>query len=614
MDHSLSRPTIRILGRSALGILVAVVIGYYGILHAPFNFDDGLVILHNPHVQNLDTFGQPDQIQYRHLFFLSMALNYFFGGEDPFGYHLFNLVLHLATSLLVLLIVFGTIDRGAGWGRPAAIRIAGLTGLMFALHPIQTEAVTYISGRSSGMMAFFYLLSLGCFFLASLRETRRAGTLIFYTLCVASGFLALLSKETAATLPVALFLYDLCFMRREGFKPFRQRLLWVYLPLPCLIAGLVYFSPGIKFFVQQWFERINPGYALAQVQVTAFAAKMVLFPINQTFDYEFPFAVFNTEPWRVANTVLMGFLFLGVWGWLFIRFPLGAFGLGWYLLVLFPTNSILPRMDLLSERNLYLPAFGLLIFLAAALDRIIHAQDFSERLRRRLGSLAAAAIILCLFGLLGHRNTVYENNITLWEDALEKAPGKARIYHNLSNFYTEAKDYGRAFVMLKKLAASKALPYYKAYAHSNLGNLHVLWGDMAQAEREFTESVAWDPDLPSGHFNLGVLYAQRQQYAKAHAAFQLARQAQARFTRAMILPPLVDLYEARVLFHLNRFEEAEREARSFLRHQPRNREVTLLLASILRETGREKDAQALEETALQLDPTPATPAPPLAGL
>ncbi|QPJ62185.1 MAG: tetratricopeptide repeat protein [Candidatus Nitronauta litoralis] len=570
-------------------ISLGVALGYSSVLHSPFNFDDGLVVLNNRAILNLATFFQLHTIHYRHLFYLTFAFNYHLGQEDPFGYHLFNIGVHLVNSLLVFAVVRITVEKGCDWGRSSAMRIATLTALVFAFNPIQTEAVSYISGRTSSLMAMFYLLSLMGFIQAETRQISWKGRVFCYSLCFLAGASAILSKETAITLPAALLLYDVCFMRNKNFRTFKPRILWVYGPVLLSISCLFFLSPSMWEHVVTWSQKINPGYALQQLTVIPFGAKMVLFPINQVFDYDWPYSSLSTDTLRIFSSLLAVGIFSGIWLKLYRAFPLAAFGVGWFLLILSPTNSFLPRMDLLSERNLYLASFGLLL-IGAATAECVGFGARSSKIARLLVTVCAAIVVVCFMTLLIHRNAVYESNISLWEDALKKNPGKPRIYHNLSHFYTERKDFDNAFIMLKKLAASNATPYYRSYAHTNLGNIYALWGDMANAEREFVQAVQIYPRLPSGHFNLGVLFATRGMDKEAHLSFNRARAAKKYHPQKHLLPPKIALYQGRVLLNLKRYDRAEKEARRFLKEKPNHIDGQLLLGEILEEGGKSQEA------------------------
>ncbi len=574
-----------------LTIGLGVAFGYSSVLNSPFNFDDGVVILNNHTIQTLDHYLQAQVLHYRHIFYLTFAFNYHLGQNDPFGYHLLNIGIHLLACLLVFSVTRITIEKGLDWGRESALRMASLTALLFAFNPIQTESVSYIAGRTSSLMALFYLLSLFGFIHAEIRQTTWVKRIASYSLCFFSGALALLSKETAITLPAAFLLYDACFMRNQNFRFFKPRIAWVYAPILLTLATLFMVSPFLWEHVVTWSQKINPGYALQQLLVIPFGAKMVLLPINQVFDYEWPYSSLSTDTLRIVTSLFA----IGVLSWLWLKlyraYPLVAFGVGWYLIILSPTNSFLPRMDLLSERNLYLASFGLL-FLGAGFAERLGFGPHSSKQARRLITLCAGITVLCFMTLLVHRNAVYESNVSLWEDALKKNPGKPRIYHNLSYFYTEMNQFDNAFVMLKKLAASNATPYYRSYAHTNLGNIYALWGDMANAEREFVQAVQIYPRLPSGHFNLGVLFATRGMDEEANSAFDRARAVRKYHPEKHLLPATAGLYKGRVLLNLKRFEEAEKEVREFLRQKPGHAEGYLLLGEILQ--AREKINAAIK--------------------
>ncbi len=159
MNNSIRSVSVSKYLISAASILFLIIfLNYANSLFSPFQYDDEHVIVRNPLIKN-NTFFQLSDIHYRHFFYSTFALNYYWNGLNPFGYHLFNLLLHFLTTILVFLMSFITIERGVLWSRKDALRIAFLTSLFFALNPVHTETVSYISGRSSGLAAFFYFSS-----------------------------------------------------------------------------------------------------------------------------------------------------------------------------------------------------------------------------------------------------------------------------------------------------------------------------------------------------------------------------------------------------------------------------------------------------------------------
>ena len=141
----------------ALAAIVFLI--YANGLNTPFQSDDERHIYGTPQITNVDYYTNLSNIRNRHLSGLSFALNYQWGEENPFGYHLFNILVHICSTFLVFFIARLTIAKGTPWGEDAALKIALITALLFGLHPIQTETVTYISGRPSGLAGLFYFLS-----------------------------------------------------------------------------------------------------------------------------------------------------------------------------------------------------------------------------------------------------------------------------------------------------------------------------------------------------------------------------------------------------------------------------------------------------------------------
>ncbi len=567
-------------------ILAAVALIYGNSLDAPFNYDDEATIK-NDIVFGGDRFFDWHPLHYRHLFFLTLAANHALSGLDPFGYHVFNVVVHAFSAVLLLAIAFFTLERGLAWERRPAFTVAALTALIFALHPVHTEAVTYISGRASSLSGFFFLLSLLCFIAGSVKEAgawRRFG---LYALSLAGFLAALLSKETSAVLPLVLCLYDVCFLRGERFKPFRQRLHCFYLPV--LLAGAAAFvlSPELLAQLGQWLPRIDLSYAGMQTVVVAYAFKLFFWPVNLSFDHDFTPGFFSAGAFFMTGAAA---LLLAMHAGLTER-PrarrLILFCLLWFIITLAPTNSLLPRPDLLSERNLYLPAAGLSLLLAVWL----HGLFFTRRgaapgFRRAAGTVCVAVLLVSFTALLVHRNGVYASNVTLWEDTLKKSPGKPRALHNLSHFYLRDKRYDEALVTLERLAASNASPFYRSFAHNNLGSLHTHFGNPAQAEKEFQAAIASDPTIPTGYFNLASLYASRERYAEARTQYALAEERYTMYRWGYPKPAELAVNRAKVNLKLGLLQEAETILNGLLKTVPDSGDGLMLLGDLLQATGR----------------------------
>ena len=169
--------------------------------------------------------------RYRHLFYSSLIFNYSQGELNPFGYHLVNTSIHIFTSIIIFFIALITLEKGISLERKEAFSIASLTTLLFSINPVNSETVNYISARAVGMSSFFYLAALLSFILGSFRKQKPTPRFLLYLLSLVCFLASILSKETALTFPLALLLYDVCFMRKEYWISLKNRLLFFYLPL-----------------------------------------------------------------------------------------------------------------------------------------------------------------------------------------------------------------------------------------------------------------------------------------------------------------------------------------------------------------------------------------------
>lgn len=432
--------TIRRLNLIILFCAVTVFV-YLAAFQGSFHYDDSLTILENPHVESWRTFvGHLDHMV-RPVLYATFLLDRALYGTNPAGYHLLNLLLHLGSGVLVYRILF---SAAADERSPAPF----LTALLFLTHPIATETVTYISGRASGLMAFLYLLALFLYIKASEESETESLRRFYLSGAVASFLLSIGSKESAVTLPVILLLWEVLIRRLNGptFRAtilYRQSPFWIVL----LVAAVWAWSHPRYTALAQFSFEIRPfrDHLLSQIHVVASAILLCFTPWNQNFDHDLP--VFHSlRQWPLPLDLLLLSVTVAACLFSWRRFPLVAFGLAWFFIQLLPT-SLIPRNDLLSERNLYLPAIGLLLAIVALGSHVIQRLMTSMR-RPGLTPSAWTAVatvvvvILCFFTV--HRNQLYHDRLLLWSDAVEKSPNKARPHNNLGYAYALRDDWDRA--------------------------------------------------------------------------------------------------------------------------------------------------------------------------
>jgi tetratricopeptide (TPR) repeat protein len=414
---------------------------YVSAFSGDFHYDDFSSILENPHLDHWQTFiGHLDHMV-RPVLYATFLADRSLYGTNPAGYHLLNLLLHLGSGLLIYRILTSAVAGDRSF-------VPFWTALVFLIHPIATETVTYISGRASGLMAFLYLLALLLYIKAS-DESETEHLRRFYLWgAVASFMLSIGSKETAVMLPITLLLWDVLIRRLNG-PALRAAILSRHSPswAVLLLAAAWAWSHPRYAALAQFSVQIRPfwDHLLSELHAMAYGLLLFFTPWNQNFDHDLPL-FHSLAQWPLPLDLFL-LLAIAVAALFSVRrLPLVAFGLTWFFLQLLPT-SLIPRNDLLSERNLYLPSIG---FLLAVVSLGSHfTQWLTIALHRprliRFGPAGLAVLlvlVLCLFTI--QRNQLYEDQRLLWSDAVAKSPNKARAHNNLGYAYALHDDWDRA--------------------------------------------------------------------------------------------------------------------------------------------------------------------------
>ncbi len=481
-------------------ILVAVCLAYLNSFWGAFQFDDYNVIVDNGRVHGLAAWLE-DLGGIRPLLKLTYTLNWM-AGPGPWGFHLANLVIHGANGILAFALsrrlvsddedtdvvaglcpditwgargegphlrelasgklreqlIGGSRGSGATGRSPSfmASWVALAAALVFVLHPVQTEAVTYICGRSTSLMAMFYLASLMAYLRS--RETASKAWNLFSVLLF---LLACLTKETALTLPLALLLLEGASGRWKGLKPALRATSAHWMLLCILCIGLVLHPVQRALLATSFSTRSIPLNLLNQVQALGYLLRAWCWPAHLNIDPCLPQATHMT--WTIAGMalLLLGLLGLGLFS-LRSR-PWLGFGLLWFFLHLIPTNSFIPRLDLVNERQLYLPSLGLALVLVSAARSFIHRAD----LERKAVVMATLLLLTALGVRTLLRNRDYRSEIALWRSSVQEAPQNPRAYNNL-------------------------------------GYAYLLQGDKLEAKKAFESALALDPGYVKARKNLAA--------------------------------------------------------------------------------------------------------------
>ena len=505
-------------------VLVAALVVYARTFGVPFVFDDEHAVVQNLRIRELSPALFAGE---RPLVDLTLALNYAVGGLHVVGYHVLNLALHVACGLLLFDLARRTFRLThvlPGHEDDAALFAA----LVFVVHPLQTEAVTYVIARSELLMAVCYLATLDLVARAEMRPASRAASWAAAILFCALGMAA---KPIMVTAPLAVWWLARCVLEppaRAGLSfgggarpveaaprrgPLFLGLLASWLVLVVLIAERRH--PGAGFDI----DLAPLDYLRTQFGVTWHYFRLLVWPRGQTLDYDWPLAERWTEPAVVVP--LLGWIALAaLLVWLIRRrHRAAAFWLGFAVLSLLPSSSIVPIADLAFEHRMYLTVGGFAVLAALALG------GAAARVPR-LAAVAGLAIVVALGWVAVARNELWRDPVALWMDALGKAPAKQRIYRNLAEAYQRRGDQnGMRRVALAEAETLERL--HRARPHdarvmTALGNALARLGRVEEALAAVSEAVRLDPRDPVSRAAQGALLMQLARPEEAIPQLEMA--------------------------------------------------------------------------------------------
>lgn len=355
-------------------IAAMILIAYSNTFTASFHFDDNPAIVENPYIKNITVENIKKLLHgTRPVVNMSLLLNYQINGLDVVGWHIFNTLFHILNSLLVYALIFHTLNMPLLSEKYSVIskRMAFFGALLFAVHPIQTQAVTYIISRTELLAAFFYLST---FFLYI--RYRKTGNIANMIGAVLTAFLAMGSKEHAVTLPAMLLLYDFIFMSEGKIKNVLSH--WKsHLAIASSWSLLIFLLStvkleGVGFGIVGTQQEITPWtYLLTSFNVLWTYIRLLFLPINQNLDYDYPIAKTLFEFPTIISfighiiVILAAFLLYQKRNWKLI-----PFGIAWFYITMSPTQSFVPILDVIFEHRVYLPSVGFFLAFITAYEGI----------------------------------------------------------------------------------------------------------------------------------------------------------------------------------------------------------------------------------------------------
>jgi hypothetical protein len=524
-------------------LILAALGAYWNSFNVPFLFDDNFSIGDNPSIRQLEQIGDvlapppTAPTAARPLLNLTFALNYAGGGLSVRGYHVVNLLIHICAGLALLGIVRRTLllpdlrpaltphpsdmggtpmppatagkrgtgvpPVGLGCGVRAALRhryrdvalpLAACVALIWMLHPLQTESVTYISQRAESLMGLLYLLTLYGFIRSVTAESRNCWLILSVVTC----FCGMATKEVMVTAPVLVLLYDRAFVS-GSFRSALANRRWYYVSLATawlwlgflmhrssLAAVSVGFQAGVSWLT----------YALTELRVVTDYIKLALWPHPLVFDYGSE--ILATDPLTVVPyAVVIAIVLIAVMiSWR--RSPMAGFLGCWFLLILAPTSTVVPIAEQpMAESRMYLPLAGVVVLVTL----------WGYALDRRRAFVALGLVAVGLGVLTFYRNYDYRSELSIWEDTVARHPHTSRGHYNLGVALAEIPRRSPDAIAHYE-EALRLKPDY-AEAHFNFAiALAKTPGQLPDAIAHYEEALRLRPGFAEAHYNLAAVYAE----------------------------------------------------------------------------------------------------------
>ena len=568
-------------------IVLATLAAYHNSLSGAFVLDDQASIQENVSIRSLwppssvlappmeaGTSGRPFAN-------VTFALNYAISGLEVRSYHAVNLALHVLAALALFGVIRRTLlqpnlrERFENLATPVALASA----VVWAVHPLLTEAVDYLAQRTEVLMGLCYLLTLYAF----IRSAESGASRMWPAFAAVACLLGMASKEVMATAPVMVFLYDRTFVAGTFREAWRQRgSLHAALAATWLVLAALMFSSrlderGVGFELGvPWFN-----YVLTECHAMLLYLRLALWPHPLVFDYGWNFE--RSISAAAPSALVLAALLAGTL-WALRRRPALGFLGAWFFVLLAPSSSVVPITEQpMAESRMFLPLAAITTLGVIALVRFFG--------RRSL--LVWAPVALVLGAATVDRHAAYRSPLSLWSDTVAKLPTNARAHNNLGSALTREK--GREPEAIEHFKTALRLRPDYADAHNNLGVALLQAGRATEAIAPLETALRLRPDFADAHYNLGEALFQTGDVPLAIANFE----------RTLRLKP--DLAKAHnnlgvALLRLGRVTEAIREDEAALRLDPGFADAHYNLGNALAQAGHLPESVEHFSTALRLNP------------
>ena len=533
-EPPLSHCRIVVFSIIALSLLIFSIYG--NSFDCSWHFDDEPNITDNPNLhlkeitwENLKRALFSDRnnptMPYRPVACLTFALNHYFDGLNVFGYHLVNVLIHLLSSVFLFLFIYHTLNLPSLREKyaPQSYFIALLATILWAVNPIQTQAVTYIVQRMASLAGMFYIMSMFFYLKARTIDTSNRKVL-FLMLCLVSFAMALASKENAAMLPLSIFLCEILLIQEITGEKLRR-----YLRLFGIVTCVILIFCFTYFYIQggNIFSFLN-GYenrpftltqrVLTEPRVIVFYITLLLYPVPNRLSiaHSIPISTSFFNPIWAFFSILFVFVAIGYAVYIAKKRPLFSFCILFFFLNHAIESTILP-LELIFEHRNYIPS--MLFFLPIAIGFCNLAQLYAKK--KAMNHIISAFIILLLIGV-GHatfmRNFAWKNERSLWTDAVEKSPDLSRPHHNLGRYYHDHGHKNEAILeyqkAIEKPVTNRIDETFVTYY--NLGKIYSDFKDYEKALYYYYKALSMNPQFPHIYNDIAGVFDRKGNYELAY--------------------------------------------------------------------------------------------------
>lgn len=493
---------------------------YSNTKEAPFILDDGHNIVNNPGIRlnklSLEELGKAafeSPLRSRPLANISFAINHYFHRYDVKGFRFINVLLHALTGICLYFFIKNTLKTPAlSSCYERYQRLPFFATVLWLVHPVQTQSVTYIVQRMNCLSSLFYVLALW-FYVRGRLEPVKKKKLSRYVGCVLAGIMSLGSKEIAATLPLFIFLHEWYFFRQLDLAWLRRQLY----PFICVLFFLVALT--FLYLGGNPLETLIAGYQgpdfslgqrlLTQSRVIVFYLSLIFLPLpsRMNLDHHFLYSTSLVEPLTTLLSCLILLMLIAAAILLARRERLISFCLVWFLGNLMIESSVV-ALELVFEHRLYLPSMMVILMTAVMFERFIKPVPL------RTAFLYGLVIILSIWTY--ERNLVWQDAVKLWHDSANKSPDKFRPNNNVAMVLMDEGEMAHAFDHLKM--ALEARPF-NATLHKNMGSLMLELNRPEAAVHHYKWAARISPADPELHYVLGGALMKLNLYAEAVRSF-----------------------------------------------------------------------------------------------